>query len=55
MSAMSDSDDIRAIEEVKYRYLRALDTKDWVAFADTLTEDVAGDYGESLGEVQEIM
>jgi hypothetical protein len=50
MSAMSDSDDIRAIEQVKYRYLRALDTKDWAAFADTLTEDVAGDYGESLGE-----
>lgn len=49
MAAMSESD-YRAIEEVKYRYLRALDTKDWEAFADTLTEDVTGDYGESLGE-----
>jgi SnoaL-like domain len=44
---MGDIDDIK---QVKYRYLRALDTKDWEAFAGTLTEDVAGDYGESLGE-----
>ena len=45
--AMGDIDDI---ERVKYRYLRALDTKHWDEFADTLTEDVVGDYGESLGE-----
>lgn len=44
---MGDIDDIK---QVKYRYLRALDTKDWDTFADTLTEDVVGDYGESLGE-----
>jgi hypothetical protein len=44
---MGDIDDIK---QVKYRYLRALDTKDWTTFADTLTEDVVGDYGESLGE-----
>ena len=37
--------DKEAIEQVKYRYLRALDTKDWDAFADTLTDDVTGDYG----------
>ncbi|WP_102141298.1 nuclear transport factor 2 family protein [Mycobacterium hubeiense] len=43
---MGDIDDIK---QVKYRYLRALDTKDWDEFADTLTEDVAGDYGQSLG------
>jgi hypothetical protein len=42
--------DIDEIKRVKYRYLRALDTKDWDEFADTLTEDVSGDYGESLGE-----
>ena len=42
--------DIEDIERVKYRYLRALDTKHWDEFADTLTEDVIGDYGESLGE-----
>ena len=44
---MGDIDDIK---RVKYRYLRALDTKHWDEFADTLTEDVVGDYGESLGE-----
>lgn len=47
MVAMSDLADIKA---VKYRYLRALDTKKWDEFATTLTEDIAGDYGSSLGE-----
>ena len=42
--------DIDEIERVKYRYLRALDTKNWDDFADTLTEDIVGDYGSSLGE-----
>jgi hypothetical protein len=40
--------EIEAIALVKYRYLRALDTKDWDAFADTLAEDVTGDYGDRL-------
>ncbi len=44
---MGDIDDIT---RVKYRYLRALDTKRWDEFAETLTEDVVGDYGSSLGE-----
>jgi hypothetical protein len=39
-----------AIKRVKYRYLRALDTKHWDDFADTLTEDIIGDYGSSLGQ-----
>jgi hypothetical protein len=47
MSAMGDIDEIK---QVKYRYLRALDTKHWDEFADTLTEDVVGRYGESIGE-----
>lgn len=50
---MSPSDvgaDIAAIKQVKYRYLRALDTKHWDDFAATLTEDILGDYGSSLGE-----
>jgi hypothetical protein len=47
MAAMADIDDIKL---VKYRYLRALDTKHWDEFADTLTEDVVGRYGESIGE-----
>src|ERR1700690_3204296 len=42
--------DVTAIELVKYRYLRALDTKHWDDFAETLTEDVIGDYGSSMGE-----
>ncbi|RPA57442.1 nuclear transport factor 2 family protein [Gordonia oryzae] len=40
--------DAAAITALKYRYLRALDTKDWDTFADTLTDDVTGEYGDSL-------
>ena len=39
---------IEAIKQVKYRYLRALDTKAWEEFETTLAEDVTGDYGDSL-------
>jgi hypothetical protein len=42
--------DVTAIQTIKYRYLRGLDTKHWDDFADTLTEDVIGDYGSSMGE-----
>jgi SnoaL-like domain len=42
--------DVTAIETIKYRYLRGLDTKHWDDFADTLTDDVIGDYGSSMGE-----
>jgi 3-phenylpropionate/cinnamic acid dioxygenase small subunit len=48
--AMADLEAIEAIKRVKYRYLRALDTKHWDDFADTLTEDIVGDYGSSLGK-----
>lgn len=41
-------DDLEQVKALKYRYLRALDTKDWDVFAATLTEDVTGDYGEKL-------
>ncbi|GFG70873.1 nuclear transport factor 2 family protein [Mycolicibacter senuensis] len=41
--------DIEAIKQVKYRYLRALDTKHWDDFAATLAEDVTADYGKSMG------
>lgn len=47
---MADLETIEAIKRVKYRYLRALDTKHWDDFADTLTEDVIGEYGSSLGK-----
>ncbi|MFT4393373.1 nuclear transport factor 2 family protein [Gordonia lacunae] len=41
-------EDLRSIENLKYRYLRSLDTKDWATFASTLTDDVTGNYGEGL-------
>lgn len=44
---MTGMDDLRAIELVKYRYLRALDTKDWEVFAQTLTPDIVGNYGSA--------
>lgn len=47
---MADLEEIAAIKRVKYRYLRALDTKHWDDFADTLTEDIVGDYGSSMGK-----
>ena len=50
MTAMADLEAIEAIKRVKYRYLRALDTKHWDDFADTLTEDIVGDYGSSMGK-----
>jgi hypothetical protein len=50
MSPQDVSADREAIAHIKYRYLRALDTKHWDEFADTLTEDVVGDYGSSVGE-----
>ncbi|OJZ67286.1 bile acid 7-alpha dehydratase [Mycolicibacterium diernhoferi] len=42
--------EIEEIKQVKYRYLRALDTKHWDDFTATLTEDVVGDYGSSVGD-----
>jgi SnoaL-like domain len=45
---MNDAADKEDIELVKYRYLRALDTKDWDEFVGTLAEDVTGDYGDRL-------
>ena len=50
MSPVADLETIEAIKRVKYRYLRALDTKHWDDFADTLTEDIVGDYGSSMGK-----
>lgn len=50
MSFDDQAADREAITRVKYRYLRALDTKHWDDFAATLTEDVRGDYGSSVGK-----
>jgi hypothetical protein len=49
-SANSPAADVEAIQQVKYRYLRAMDTKHWDEFADTMTEDIVGAYGSSLGK-----
>lgn len=49
MVGVSDLENIEAIKQVKYRYLRALDTKHWDDFAATLAEDVTADYGKSMG------
>ena len=48
--SLAEIADIEAIKGVKYRYLRALDTKRWDDYADTLTDDIVGDYGSSVGE-----
>lgn len=49
MVCVSDLESIEAIKQVKYRYLRALDTKHWDDFAATLAEDITADYGKSMG------
>jgi hypothetical protein len=41
-------DTIRDIEQLKYRYLRTLDLKDWDELEGTLTADVVASYGPKL-------
>jgi hypothetical protein len=43
-----DLETIFAFEQLKYRYLRTLDLKQWDEFAQTLTADVTADYGANL-------
>ena len=38
------SRDIHEITQLKYRYLRALDTKDWERFAACFVPEATGDY-----------
>ncbi|MFE7744534.1 nuclear transport factor 2 family protein [Nocardia sp. NPDC057455] len=46
-----DLDAIEAVRQLKYRYFRSLDLKDWDEFADTLTVDAQGRYGtHAMGE-----
>lgn len=42
---MSHLEDVRAVEQLKYRYTRCLDLKQWDEFADTLALDVVASYG----------
>ena len=43
-----DLEAVALISRLKYRYLRALDTKDWVLFRDTLIPEATATYGEYL-------
>lgn len=46
-----DLDAIEAVRQLKYRYFRSLDLKDWDDFADTLAVDAEGRYGtHAMGE-----
>lgn len=41
---LADEADRRAVSELKHRYLRCLDLKDWDAFADCFVPDATGSY-----------
>jgi hypothetical protein len=41
---MANDDDLEAIRQLKYRYFRALDLKDWDTLGETLTEDATTAY-----------
>lgn len=43
--------DIEAIKQLKARYCRHLDTKDWVAWRDLFTDDFVGDTSEAGGRL----
>lgn len=40
------SEDIEAIKQLKYKYFRCLDTKDWEGLGETLTDDARTAYDE---------
>ena len=48
---------VREIEQLKYRYLRTLDLKEWDAFAEVFEPDATGAYGAGLefGSAAEIV
>ena len=45
--------DIEAIHQLKARYFRAMDTKDWAMLADCFTEDLVADFREGPGMLAE--
>jgi uncharacterized protein (TIGR02246 family) len=45
-------DDIEAIKQLKARYCRTMDTKDWAAMRHVFTDDVTMDTTDSGGDVQ---
>jgi uncharacterized protein (TIGR02246 family) len=44
-------DDIESIKQLKARYFRTMDTKDWLAMREVFTDDVVMDMTESGGGV----
>jgi SnoaL-like domain len=44
LALVREERDVRAICELKYRYLRTLDSKDWDGFEDCLVPEATGDY-----------
>ena len=53
---MNDGSDARAIEELKYAYLRTLDLKRWDEFASLFLPDATGSYGDlSFGTRAELV
>jgi hypothetical protein len=44
-------DDIEAIRQLKARYFRTMDTKDWTAMRRVFADDVVMDTSEAGGEV----
>lgn len=45
---MTDHDTLEELRQLKYRYLRSLDLKQWDEFADTLAPDIEASYGRRL-------
>lgn len=48
---MRDGDDVEAIKQLKARYFRTMDTKDWAAMRTVFTDDVIVDTSSSGGGV----
>ncbi|MGH0037526.1 MAG: nuclear transport factor 2 family protein [Myxococcota bacterium] len=43
---MSQRDEIEAIQQLKYRYFRCLDTKDWEGLAELFVAEATSSYGD---------
>ncbi|HEX3705187.1 MAG TPA: nuclear transport factor 2 family protein [Mycobacteriales bacterium] len=51
MTGSADLDEIKAVEVLKARYCRCLDTKDWDGFRGVFTEDFQSDTTDSGGSI----
>jgi hypothetical protein len=48
VDAVVDLEVFEQVRQLKYRYLRTLDLKQWDEYADTMTADIKADYGKRL-------